>query len=512
MFHRLHLANVFLIITTITLTNQQAIQISDLQNNPGLLILQQSKCFVKNGYHKIYHEIDLDSYKPTLDHLHNIIVNLRIFPGFKDTVDLLQNRYRTILNSYSNLLPKTRTKRGLFDFLGSGIKMITGNLDNYDLIQINNDIKQLRSHTNKIIRQDNIQIEINTKLQDKINKIIKSLNEQQDVIRKQIITARNEFYKNANQNISVLNQVFKISHHLENFETHLDSIFETIQLAKLNVISKSFLDESELKFVMERLEEQNVTLLSVDHAYQFLGIEAVYKDSKLYFIIFIPLLEPKQYHKLLLEPLPVNEKIIKLPSTSAIVSNNGTFFIVKPCTNIQQNVICDIKDLLDVSTDECYSKILNGESGKCTLTGTSTETIIKRLTDNNVILVNAKSVHLETDCNLSTRNLTGTFLIAFTNCSMTLNNISFSSRELYFRSPSQIIPLEGLIIQESNYEVNMTLEKLHELHLESRQKLNYVETTNQTYISIGFSFISIVLGFTVIVYCLRIWNGKKTTL
>lgn len=497
---------------TSTLTNQQTIQISDLQNNPGLLILRQGNSFVKNGHHKIYHEIDLDTYKPTLDHLHNIIVNLRIFPNFKDTVDLLQNRYQIILNSYLNLLPKTKTKRGLFDFLGSGIKMITGNLDNYDLLQINNDIKNLRSHTDKIIRQNNIQIEINMKLQDKINKIIKSLNEQQDIITKQIIQARNELHRNTNQNITVLNQVFKISHHLENFKSHLDSIFETIQLAKLNVISKSFLDESELKFVIERLEEQNVTLFSVDHAYQFLGIEAVYKDSKLYFIIFIPLLEPKQYSNLLLEPLPINEKIIKLPSTSAIVSNNRTFFIIRPCSNIQQNIICDTKDLLDASTDECYSKILNGESGNCTLTSTSTETIIKRLTDSNVILINAQSVHLKTDCNLSERNLTGTFLITFANCSMTINNVSYSNRELYSRNPSQIIPLEGLSIQESNYEVSMTLKKLHELHLESRQKLSYVETTNQTYISIGFSFMSIVLGLTVIIYCFNIRNGKKSTL
>lgn len=496
----------------LTMTYQQTIQISDLRNNPGLLILRQGKSFIKNGHHKIYHEIDLDTYKPTLDHLHNIIVNLKIFPNFKDIVDLLQNRYKTILNIYSNLLPKRKTKRGLFNFLGSGIKTITGNLDNNDLQQINNDIDQLRSHTNKIIRQNNIQIEINTKLQDKINEIIKSLNEQQNLITRQIIAARNDLNRNMNQNVTALSQIFKISHHLETFKTHLDSIFETIQLAKVNVISKKFLDESELKFITERLEEQNVTLLTIDHAYQFLGIEAVYKESKLYFIVFIPLLEPKQYHNLLLEPLPINEKIVKLPSTNAIINDNRTFFIIKPCNNIQQNIICNKKDLLDVSTDECYSKILNGESGNCTLTSTSTDTVIKRLTDNHVILINVKSTLLKTDCNLSTRNLTGTFLITFANCSLTINNISYNNRELYFRYIPQVIPLVGLEIQENNYEVNITLEKLHKLHLESRQKLNYVESNNQIYISIGFSFMGIVLGLTAFVYYLKIMNGKRSTL
>lgn len=74
---------------------------------------------------------------------------------------------------------KISVQDSILNALGSAIKLSTGNLDDNDLVQINNDINDLRSGTHKLVRANNQQIQINRQLQDRINGIIKAFNEQQ---------------------------------------------------------------------------------------------------------------------------------------------------------------------------------------------------------------------------------------------------------------------------------------------------------------------------------------------
>lgn len=459
---------------------------------------------VKTGHHRIYHVIDLEKYTPLLDKINNIINGLKIFPNFKDVTDLLHDRYLTVVKQFKNLYPKRRGKRGLFNFVGTAVKFITGNLDENDLIQINRDIHDLRVEKNRLIRENNVQVEINKQLEDRINNIIKVINQQQNTVTNQIITARQDIIngRSVNQNFTALRQTFKISHHLELLKSHFDNIFETIQLARINVISKNFLETQEMKFVTDRLEEQNITLLSTDQAYEFLSIKALYNGSKIYFIILVPQIEPQIFSNLILEPLPVGDREIKLPATTAVTNSDATYFIKQQCQIVEQNILCDLKDLINVGNDQCFSKLLNGISAKCTFTESSNSTEIKRLTDNHVIIKNAKAVNLTTDCQLSNRTLSGTILIYFSNCSINVNNRNFSNFEYHSSPPSLIVPLDGLEIKETSFEPVISMEKLHELNLENRQKLKYLEIDkhHQKHTLTGFSSVSVLLGFILLTY------------
>lgn len=296
-----------------------------------------------------------------------------------------------------------------------------------------------------------------------------------------------------NQNFTALTQVFKISHHIELLKTHLDTVFETIQLARLNLISKTFLEPEELKFVTDRLQEQNITLLSADQAYEFLGIKALYKKSKIYFIILIPQIENRIYKHLLLEPLPINGAALKIPATHAITSPGTTYFVIGNCQTINANVLCDAKDLMDVSDDKCYSKLLHGLSGNCNMVETLNETTVKRITDNHIAVKNAKSAVLTTDCHMSDRMLSGTFLIFFNNCSVSINNKSFSSLEHHQSSPSFIIPLDGLEIKQESVEPLISLERLHEFQLKNLEEMEEIKSTRRN-ASIGLLFVGFFLG------------------
>lgn len=136
----------------------------------------------------------------------------------------------------------------------------------------------------------------------------------------------------------------------------MDSIFETIQLAKLDNISRNFLEPEELSFIVKELENQNLTLLNSEQAYEFLSIKVLYKTSKLYFVILIPLVDPELFNEFLLEALPA----LKLQPKTAIVGFNSTFLLNGRCQLVEQNSLCDRNDLIDVSKDGCLLQLLRG--------------------------------------------------------------------------------------------------------------------------------------------------------
>lgn len=221
-------------LLTLAMTSAQNIQVYDLTRNPGLLTLQTGNTLIKTGRHRIYHAIELDKYQHLLNNVETTLEGMSIFTDFTDVNIMLQTKLKDAKNAYRKLLPTKRLKRALSNFFGSTIKAITGNLDENDLVEINKDINDLRLGHQELVRQNNIQVTINKHLEARINKIIESVNNQQKIIRTQILTARQSLIekKILNRNFTAIRLVFKISYHIDIVQKHLDSIFEVIQLEK----------------------------------------------------------------------------------------------------------------------------------------------------------------------------------------------------------------------------------------------------------------------------------------
>lgn len=500
-------------ILTTVMTASQTIQIHDMTRNSGLLTLQTGNTLVKTGRHRIYHAVDLDKYQPVLDNIQIALDGLRIFPDIADLTYMLRTKLEKTVESYKRLLPLRthRHKRGALNFLGSAIKVITGNLDNNDLIQINDDLNTLLQDNQELIKQNNIQVTFNKQLEKRINSIIDSVNRQQNIIKQQIITARQSFIINKliNQNFTAIRQIFKISYHLDLLDDHLNSIFEVIQLAKIHTISKNFLESEELKFILARLEEENIPIINPDQAYDYLDIRTISKGNTLYFIIGVPQISKQTFSNLLLEPLPVDGKVIKLPWHQAATNGNFTYFLMDDCQYIGGNTICDEEKLQDVSGDECFSKILRGLPGKCTFTNYLNISNIKRLTDNHVVIKNA-SVTLQTDCLHNSRNLSGTFVIFFSNCSIMLNRKSYRTVTVLSKALQSIIPLDGVKIEQSDFESSISLHELERMHTQTREllRMDRRRYNFQTSTSLGLSSSCIIIGFFIALY---LWCKNRSS-
>ena len=511
-FRRMILTTSLTLLTLIIASHEQSIQITDLLTNPGLLTLETGLCFLKNGRIKIYHEIDLDQYAPLLGNIFRIINGLNSLAKSQDITDLLMDKYKNVKQSYHNLLPITKSKRAL-DFLGTGIKSITGNLDANDLAEIYQEINKIKEKNNNLVTENNKQIKINRSLENRINRLINSFNSQQNAIAKEITFAREISLNNkiVNINYTLVTQAFKISYNLERIEKHLQSIFQTIQLSKINIVARDFLELEELKFIEEILTKMNITLDSLEQIYEFINIQAFYKNQKLYFVIIIPKVKAESFEKFLVEALPIHERTLKLPSSTIIKNSNRTFFVTGGCQDIGTTTLCDHNRLVDVSQDGCFSKLLYGHSGRCIFTDTDDNGNIKRITDNHIILKNVSTVTMSNDCQISNRTLTGTYLIHFSNCSVHINGQTFSNRDYYRKSPWLIVPLNGLEIIQQQLETNMTISKLHELHLITRKQLTYLENTGNIRSGTGIALSSICL-IAVIAICIIWVIRRKTTI
>lgn len=472
-------------------TTLNTISISDLTNNPGLLSLKTGNSFLKVGNHKLFHIIDFNTYDPIFNKLSVIINGLKSFKNSSDLTALLETKLNNAHSLLHNMHAKGRSKRGLFNFLGTGLKQITGNLDNNDLEEISNNIQKIREGHTLLVKQNNAQVAINLQLQDRINRVIKQLNEQQNQISKNLIAIKER--SGSTENLFIMREVMKLGMNLDHLLKHLETIEEAVHFARLKIISKHILSPEELNFASRKIEEGGVEISNPAQVYEFLELNAFFNSSQLVFIILIPQIENCSYSNLMLEPLPIGNRILKLPSNVAIIGGNRTFFITTECLRIEKSTLCSKNNLLELNNDRCFSKLLRGLSGNCTFGSLNHVPKIRQLTSNLMLVVQIKQLEIRSTCGVRSRFLTGTFLIEFHNCSVTVNGSEFSNTELIRSEPPIVIPMEGLEIKEISFEPHTELEKLN---ITNRAQLASLDRQHKirNYTSVSLSGISMILG------------------
>lgn len=489
-----------LLLTSITAT-YSSIQIMDLNQNPGLVIISAGESFLKEGEHRIYHTIDFSLYESTFTKLKLIMKEIRTFGNYTELNEILSTKLDNLRNIYYGLQMKSRHKRGLLNFVGSGIKFLTGNMDHEDYLEISKDLEDLKNANNQLVKGNNEQRKINFDMQDRINKMIKQLRYQQSIISENINNVKSE--TTLAKQIKILGAIMNVNMQIDHLISHFKDISESIHLAKINIISKHILQTDELAFSIERLEEKGIIINNMEQVYEFLEISAFYNMSKLIFVIKIPALKNVTYNYLMLESVPKENQIINLPSKTAMISDDKTYFIIKDCRKIEGHRICNQNsDLADFSNDACFSKLLRGMAGTCVFEKYNNLKEIKQITNNHVIVKSKSPVKIQTNCGITNRNLTGSFLIQYRNCSINLDGTIFENTEITRRELPLIIPLDGLLIREQ-----VTEKPIEDLHILNRNHLETLSINHKIqYSSISLSVISILGIVSLILYMFKSKN------
>lgn len=212
------------------------------------------------------------------------------------------------------MTPKFRTKRGLIDGLGTLIKTITGNMDANDAITLNKHIEKIFENEQNINEELDNQNQINKKMIERFDNITKHVNDQQENIVKYLRHFQDEIGNKVKSEeytrryVQLLNQ---IDYSINLLNDHINSISEAVILSKLNIISKHILSKNELSYIYDSFKEQNVKLISDEHVYEMLKLQAYYNNSNIVFNIQIPIVSKENYSLFHVIPLPTpNNKII----------------------------------------------------------------------------------------------------------------------------------------------------------------------------------------------------------
>ncbi|XP_055623731.1 uncharacterized protein LOC129767135 [Toxorhynchites rutilus septentrionalis] len=496
MTHTTHTIIVILsLILTIKSSTVSHLEITDLNNNPAIFAIKVGKVFIKQGYHKLIHEFKLHPFHLILRQYETIIAELDQNPQLEEILKILKQKHRQASLILQKLTSKNRQKRSI-ELLGTIIKTITGNLDNEDLVMLNNQISSLKNSNNLLITENNEQIKINNIFEKRINNLTREAYRQSIEISSFIKQAKMSLDRALDWQHML--HLHNIVFNLDTIRYQLDTIFEAIQLSRLGVISTALLYPTELELATQLLKSQEIEITSYDQTYEYLEMMALHNDSSIVFVVKIPRLRNESYQLLRIEPIPIDQKSIKINSKFAITGEDESFLSDEKCNQIENTFLCNIEKLTNVTCDECYHQLLRGKPSKCTFISDTSTSAIKIMENNGILVKNAFiPIQLNNTCGYGPKNLTGMFFITFNNCSISIRNTRFDSKVFRFDKKPDILPLHFVTVNKTNIIVE-PMEMLHDLQTNNRHRINHLEIINKKTSLVNYGIIvSIVLFATI---------------
>ena len=481
---QLPMLTLLLILSMNTPSQNQVLQINDITNNAGALILQEGEGRIIDGYDRLLHVIDFVKLETSVLFIENMIGQLQNSPSdFSDIIKMKLNEIRFLFNMLQ--VKPNRNKRAI-NMLGSTIKFITGNLDADDLALINSNLDELRKSGNTIIKQNNRQIKINTKFENRINIMTDQIKNQQNALNS--ILKDNDYIISENQKIQIVFQ-------LNTFIETLKSIEYAILLTKLNIISKLILTPKEIDLIAQEISSQGLEIHSLDDTNNYLTTSTLYSESTLIISVNIPRLLPITYRKVSIEPLPILNHTAKLMHNEVLMNSNQILAIVSKCQQNRKVTLCERRQVIDISENPCEAALLRGRFGHCNLVEKPPTTEVREIAPGTLLILTVhQDVNINSTCGINNKALRGIHLITFHNCSIYINNELYENLEFQFYQPI-ITPLEPTKIKPMQIHRHINLSELHAIHIENRKHLETIDIKN----IIGFVSISTLTVFILAV-------------
>uniref|UniRef100_A0A0A9X9P2 Envelope fusion protein n=2 Tax=Lygus hesperus TaxID=30085 RepID=A0A0A9X9P2_LYGHE len=227
-----------------------------------------------------------------------------------------------------------RSKRGLINGIGTGIKWLFGNPDADDASYFNEQINKLSREEDGVLNVVRDQSQIVTTTIRSFNETISRLNQNEMTLKDNIEVIKTAIRKSLDFNslhhkdfIQILDEHFSLLSYLTlKLQNELSVLTEAVLFARTGVLHpkilspKQMLDELQnatqqipesLRFPFPLIKESTSLILNV------IQLSVCFIDNKLMFMIHIPLVVPMEFEYFAVTPLPVKLQ-------------NNTFVFIKP--------------------------------------------------------------------------------------------------------------------------------------------------------------------------------------
>lgn len=393
---------------------------------------------------------------------------------------LLKWKIDELETNLKQIQPRHRRQKR-WDALGRAWKWMSGSPDADDLRLINTGIYKVTGNSNR-------QISINDELYDGLNNMTETVNE--------LIKEENKTHRAVIAGNDLLNIILN----LDIINQEVINIQNSITLSKLGIVNNRMLTLREIESINQILSDQGIPTELLDEALGFASVTIGTDGQMLLYIINIPNLSNSSYQHLRIVPVLTDSLRIKLEGNEYIYGNGELYLKTDICSKLGNWSLCNLNSLKDVSSDECISNIIIGHNSKCTYETIVHHPIVTEMSP-TILLLNQVNDSLHNTCGVSDRQLVGSFLITYQNCSVSIRNITFTNKIIETTEHPIFSLSTGLNVVKRNIEQQTDIHSLRRLHrnnLEHLENLRVTTTTHHWTIVGGFSFTTLVIIIFII--------------
>ncbi|XP_055630127.1 uncharacterized protein LOC129770943 [Toxorhynchites rutilus septentrionalis] len=396
-FYPLHLLFRLLllfIIRPIVLETKHDVKIH-LQNlgRQPILIFHQGEGRLRLDYKYYIHHFNLTIIRTQIKGLRDQFDNF----SKNQFTDLIVEKFNEIDFALKSIDPIRRHKR--WDSLGAIWKFLAGSPDA-------NDLKIINSSRNNLIINNNEQVkinrEVNLQLKEAIFQTKKAI---------QLFNVR-----------SIEMYCTKLLFHLNFLSEKLNQIINTIMLAKLGLVNEQILSQREIDILITDLARENITVHTAVEATNYATTSVASNNLEIALIIKMPKLDPRIFNKIRLYPIIHNNKKVHTLHQLYLSHDDEIYRI----GSIEPTIFATHEIQLDNTT--CIPKLLKGEPATCNYTSNPIEEEVLYLDERHILINTMKNFTLSSNCGITQRNLSGSFVIFFSNCQLYVNNVLYTSR------------------------------------------------------------------------------------
>lgn len=202
--------------------------IQDLTNNNGYVPIKMDEFKPIEHYDKILHILNLTEYEQTVDIIMENIKTLeKTTVDAKPLLDTIDKNFELLRAKIDNLHPHLRTKRGLANIIGKGLKLIAGTMDSDDEKQIEDRLKSLQDNQFNLTENANKLTHINNFISSQIQNITRHINVQQYKIGKYLDDFKRILQNRINtleDKMTFMTQIYQLNNDISIFKDHIDDI------------------------------------------------------------------------------------------------------------------------------------------------------------------------------------------------------------------------------------------------------------------------------------------------
>lgn len=398
----------------------------------------------------------------------------------KTYTDQIEHKIDIIYNKLTFLAPPSKTKRGLFNGIGSVVKLVTGNLDYNDAVKIEQQIYNLRNKIHSI-QEKSVVIAQNaiSEFSTQVNKINENENKLAEII-KNVSMHSNTVYRHFN----LLQVHIQIDFSLQIILDKLMLLEDAVAFAQIGIMHPSIIHSKDLITDMLDLKSNfsftavaPISLENIQKIEKSIEVKAYSTGHSLNFILEIPSVDSTPYNLIHIYSIPNDENITIIPKSQYLVLGSGEYtYINEECRHISDETqVCKqliMKQLED--NGDCITSIIQHQPAhpKCEYAKMKlTNGKFQNISPNSWLVITNNNEVLKSTCgsDVTYHTLTKTQLISISNeCRAEVLNITLQTHSSAV-TIHDVIPLPEQQSKPNNeikYEIQLediSLDSLHQL-------------------------------------------------